>query len=61
MSKLIDELEFWRCERPSEYKMDDFIRQVNLLEEAFDRACNELCNEGRYTFVEDLQKTIEEG
>ena len=30
--KLSDELLFWRCERPSEYKMDEFIRQVQAME-----------------------------
>tara|TARA_R110002020_G_scaffold180191_1_gene374435 strand:- start:967 stop:1152 length:186 start_codon:yes stop_codon:yes gene_type:complete len=28
----IKELEFWRCDRPSEYKMDEFIRSAKKLE-----------------------------
>ena len=44
MSKLKEELEFWRCERPSEYKMDDFIREVNKLESTLKEALN-LCSE----------------
>ena len=54
MSKLLDELKFWRCERPSEYKMDDFIHKVELLEEVLDEACNTLLNEGYYDLVTEL-------
>lgn len=32
MSELSEELKYWRCERPSEYKMDDFIRAAQLME-----------------------------
>ena len=32
MRDLKKEMQFWRCERPSEYKMDDFMRGVDKLE-----------------------------
>ena len=33
MNKLSDDLQFWRADRPSEWKMDDFIRAAKKLED----------------------------
>jgi exonuclease VII small subunit len=35
--KLSEELKHWRIERPDEWKMDDFIRKAQELEEEVDR------------------------
>jgi len=37
VSELIEELKYWRCDRPSEYKMDEFIRSVERLEKECDK------------------------
>ena len=32
-SKLSDDLEYWRNQRPSQWKMDEFIHKAKLLED----------------------------
>ncbi len=32
-SKLSDDLEYWRSQKPSQWKMDEFIHKAKLLED----------------------------
>jgi len=34
MRTLVEDMEYWRCERPDEWTMDEFARQARLLEDA---------------------------
>lgn len=39
--RLSDELEKWRCDRPDEWKMDEFIRKAREIEAALSEANEE--------------------
>ena len=49
--ELSKELKLWRIERPSEWKMDEFIRKAEQLEKGLDRAVDLLDDKARAYFL----------
>ena len=45
--KLSDDLKYWRAERPSEWKMDEFIRKAEKMEEQVDKLQRALDTQSR--------------